>query len=200
LIFILLFNLEYTRVKHFYNLSKNAKYYIVKNGCGFYQKPISECQKQKFLKYLSRLQGIIYKEGGNNPKEGFDCSGLIVYAYNKLGYRWFRDSTFLVNDISADALYRYNVKKIKNINLLKSGDLIFFDTNNDKILEHVSIFIRKDNQNNIWVLDATDYPDGKIVNKVSYRKINNFYNKHPLFGSPLKTMRTISFLDYLNFP
>jgi len=195
----LLFNINFIRVKHLYVLNKKLNYTKL-NNCSFVQETLSNCEIRKFLIYLSSLKDTKYKEGGNNPKEGLDCSGLIVYIYNELGYRWFRDSLSLVTDVSADVLYHFNVKKIQNIKQLKPGDLIFFYANNEKIIEHVSVFIRKDKKNSFWVMDATDYPDGRIVKKVSYRKIYNFYKKHPLFGRPLKTIKNISLWDYLNFP
>ena len=40
----------------------------------------------------------------------------------------------LVRDISADIIYRYNVKKIFNIKQLKRGDFIFFDQDDDNIM------------------------------------------------------------------
>ncbi|MFA3782617.1 NlpC/P60 family protein [Melioribacteraceae bacterium 4301-Me] len=178
----------------------NSKNYLVEKESKFVQKTLTECETNKFLQNLKSLKGTIYKEGGKNPEEGLDCSGLIVYLFSKIGCKWFRDSSLLVNDISADKLYRYNVRKFYNISLLKPGDLIFFDSDKDNIIEHVSVFYNWDNGNNVWVWDASDYPDGKFVNKVSYRKINNLFDKNPLFGRPLKTIEAASLEDYFIFP
>lgn len=199
LFLLLLFNINFNCVKNTAYLYKNGNYFIKKES-KFVQKTLTECETNKFIQIIKLLKDTAYKEGGKTPEEGLDCSGLIVYLFSKIGCKWFRDSNRLVNDISADKLYRYNVRKFYNLSLLKTGDLIFFDSDNDNIIEHVSIFYNWGNGNNVWVWDASDYPDGKFVNKVTYRKINDFFDKNPMFGKLLKTIEASSFENYFILP
>ena len=76
------------------------------------------------------LVGVPYRYGGNNPKGGFDCSGLIVYVYSK--------ST--------------NIKLPRTIQEMSSkgqsvenqapapGDLVFFNTTGEKY-SHAGIYV-----------------------------------------------------------
>ncbi len=138
--------------------------------------------------------------GGNSAETGFDCSGLIVFLYNEIGCKWFRNGAYLVNDVDADKIFRYNSEYIQDIKSLEKGDFIFFDADSNGVIEHVSIFFNFDNEKNVWVWDASDYPDGKKVNMVSYRKINNLFGKNPFFGKPLKTIKVTPYLRYLCLP
>jgi len=76
----------------------------------------------------------------------------------------------LVYDVTADNLYKFNTKALKDLKELKKGDLIFFDMNEDGIYDHVTIFDSFDKYGNIWIWDASEMSDGIHQNKVD-RKI-----------------------------
>lgn len=198
-IILLLLNINHKRVQYLVITSNNDKYLNSKES-RFIQRPFSKIEKSKFLDMCNKLNGTLYKTGGNSIEEGLDCSGLLVFLYNQLGCTWFRNENILVNDISSESFYRFNCEYISNPGELISGDLIFFDTDSNNVIEHISIFSKLDEANNVWVWDASDYPDGEIINKVSYRKINNFWAKNPKLGKPLKTMEVGSYWDFLIFP
>ena len=73
---------------------------------------------------------VPYRYGGNTPKGGFDCSGLIVYVYNKAA----------------------GVKLPRTIQLMSTkgqsidgqppapGDLVFFNTTGEKY-SHAGIYV-----------------------------------------------------------
>jgi cell wall-associated NlpC family hydrolase len=61
-----------------------------------------------------RQLGAPYKYGGSSPS-GFDCSGLVVFAYHKAGVDLPRTTKGLWNELG-------QVKK-KN---LRTGDILFF--------------------------------------------------------------------------
>jgi cell wall-associated NlpC family hydrolase len=76
------------------------------------------------------LVGVHYRYGGNNPKGGFDCSGLINYVYSKSA----------------------NIKLPRTIQEMSSkgqsigsqapapGDLVFFNTTGEKY-SHAGIYV-----------------------------------------------------------
>ncbi|MBT1247709.1 MULTISPECIES: NlpC/P60 family protein [unclassified Thermosipho (in: thermotogales)] len=153
----------------------------------FHQVPITNADKEIWFKTLPSLEGIPYRWGGQNPKNGFDCSGLIVYLYNQLGVKHFVYQGKLVYDVSADALFKYNVI-LEDANSAKQGDLIFFDVNGDGIMDHVAILDKIDKDRKVWIWDATDIVDGTNINKVSHRVLSNIWDKNPIFGKPLKVI------------
>src|SRR5260363_435076 len=74
--------------------------------------------------------GVRYRNGGNTPKKGFDCSGLVHYVFqNTLGLTLPR---------RADAMSRIGNKI--TVDNLKPGDLVFFNTRR-RTFSHVGIFI-----------------------------------------------------------
>ena len=71
--------------------------------------------------------GAPYRYGGSTPR-GFDCSGLVYYAYYKAGIRVPRSTT---------AQYRH-ARPIALMNL-QPGDLVFFRTAHRSV-SHVGIY------------------------------------------------------------
>ncbi len=62
-----------------------------------------------------RFLGIPYVWGGANPLVGFDCSGLVMYAYAQLGIRLPHFSG-----------YQWNSGRRIAVSELRPGDIVFF--------------------------------------------------------------------------
>jgi cell wall-associated NlpC family hydrolase len=77
-----------------------------------------------------RLVGTPYARGGESPRRGFDCSGLVVYLYrNALGIELPRR----VADLKS-------VGKAVRLRDLAPGDLVFYNTRR-RPYSHVGIYI-----------------------------------------------------------
>ncbi len=140
---------------------------------------LSESQKQSFIDAASKTIGRPYKWGGQDLKNGFDCSGLMVWAFNDMGYQWFAYSDGYTKDITAQNFFDFNSIPFTSSDNLAPGDFIFFDANNDNHHEHVSIFLEQ-NENGFYVLDA--YSKAGTVQK---RYVVDFWQKNPSFGKPV---------------
>ena len=82
---------------------------------------------QRALAIAVDMVGTPYRYGGTSPR-GFDCSGLVYYAYGKAGIHAPRTTT---------AQYR-QTKRVPE-SRLQPGDLVFFTISRDK-LSHVGIY------------------------------------------------------------
>jgi cell wall-associated NlpC family hydrolase len=76
------------------------------------------------------LVGVPYTYGGNTPKGGFDCSGLIRYVYQKVGRINIPRTT--------QEMGRYG-ESLGN-QAPAPGDLVFFNTQGDAY-SHVGIYV-----------------------------------------------------------
>jgi cell wall-associated NlpC family hydrolase len=81
------------------------------------------------IEYAKKFLGTRYVYGGSSPS-GFDCSGFVCYVYKNFGISVNRSSA----SMASNGVY---VAKSN----LKSGDLVFFDTNMQGIISHVGIYI-----------------------------------------------------------
>lgn len=79
------------------------------------------------------LVGTPYRWGGNTPTSGFDCSGLVDYIY--------RNAAGLMLPHSSRAMATLNGQKVKRMDGLMSGDLVFFDI--DGGISHVGVYVGK---------------------------------------------------------
>lgn len=79
-----------------------------------------------------------YLWGGNGP-DSFDCSGLVVHAYQSTYERnkLFMFDEYVVHDVTADALYRYNVRLVESDHVIP-GDLVFISSSYDSVT-HVGL-------------------------------------------------------------
>ncbi len=78
------------------------------------------------------LVGTPYHWGGNTPDGGFDCSGLVTYVYAQTVDMSLPRTSHAMADVKAP--------KIKRVNKLASGDLLFFRTGGGGI-SHVAIYV-----------------------------------------------------------
>ena len=74
--------------------------------------------------------GVPYQWNGSTPS-GFDCSGLVQYAYNKAGIGVPRTSR-----------EQYSAAQPIRLNQARTGDLVFF--NFDGRISHVGIYLGDD--------------------------------------------------------
>ena len=114
---------------------------IALNGCGTFSTKPSPSKVSQFKQDTSvgtedisiaalGLVDVPYRFGGNTPKGGFDCSGLIVYVYNKaVGIklpRTIQQMSGQGNSIDGQSP--------------APGDLVFFNTTGEKY-SHAGIYV-----------------------------------------------------------
>lgn len=95
---------------------------------------MSTKQSSDVLSRAVNVLGTPYRWGGSSPSKGFDCSGLVKYAFNDV------QDVDLPRTSSAMA-QGHGVKVARND--LKPGDLIFFNIKSRRV-NHVAIYLGND--------------------------------------------------------
>ncbi len=93
--------------------------------------PVSEARihsTHPVVAVANGLRGVPYRYGGASPR-GFDCSGLVHYAYRQAGVSVPRTTA---------AQYRHS--RSVSITRLSPGDLLFFKVSWPKKVSHVGIY------------------------------------------------------------
>ena len=93
--------------------------------------PASNASGQQAANIASGFVGSPYVWGASNPSVGFDCSGLVKYAYQQLGV-----------NLPHSSGAQFGSGYVVNINSLQPGDLVFFS--NRGSLDHVGIVVSSD--------------------------------------------------------
>lgn len=93
--------------------------------------------------HASELLGLKYKFGGNNPRQGFDCSGFVLYLYQHAG-------------IDIERVSRDQARQGKEIplNRARPGDLVFYKRPGGSVF-HVSVVVEA-GVNKLVVIHATN--------------------------------------------
>jgi hypothetical protein len=137
-----------------------ACFLLILSGCA--QKPatftpveVTDPTPQSALSYAKRQMGKPYKLGGQGP-DVFDCSGLIICAYED----GLQSPPFLMNkrneicnDVTIDEIYKYNVRLLEKEELIP-GDIIFITKRDDRIT-HGGLFIGWKDENTIEFINAS---------------------------------------------
>lgn len=105
------------------------------------------------------MLGVPYRHGGVDPS-GFDCSGLMQYAFNRAGVKLPRTS----RDI-------FRISQLISPEDLQPGDLVFFAISSNKV-SHVGIYA----DHNRFIHAPSS---GKGV---SYANLENSYWRQRLVG------------------
>ncbi|KEY58004.1 C40 family peptidase [Serratia sp. DD3] len=89
--------------------------------------------KQTAVSKLMGQMGKPYKWGGSSPGTGFDCSGLIYYAY--------KDVVKIKMPRTANEMFHLRDAAPVKRSELETGDLVFFRINNRGTADHVGVYI-----------------------------------------------------------
>jgi len=92
-------------------------------------KPAASPQAAKALEVALKQRGVDYRPGGDNPNQGFDCSGLVNFSYSAAGVQLPRDSRSM-----------YSVTTRVKTSDLRPGDLVFFRQSSSRI-SHVGLYV-----------------------------------------------------------
>ncbi len=96
---------------------------------------MSPSQSSDVLSRAVNQLGTPYRWGGSTPGKGFDCSGLVKYAFNDI------DEVDLPRTSNAMATGDHGVKVARSD--LKPGDLLFFNIKSRRV-NHVAIYLGND--------------------------------------------------------
>ncbi|MRS88674.1 endopeptidase [Enterobacteriaceae bacterium RIT714] len=108
------------------NVSKTAKLSEV------HKVRVQKAQKTAMNKLMGQI-GKPYHWGGTSPRTGFDCSGLVYYAYKDLvKFRIPR---------TANEMYHLRDAASVERGALESGDLVFFRTQGRGTADHVGVYV-----------------------------------------------------------
>jgi cell wall-associated NlpC family hydrolase len=80
---------------------------------------------ERAARLVRRFLGTRYVWGGASPRQGFDCSGLVMYVYSKLGV-----------SLPHHATTQFGYGRPVPYSRLRAGDLVFFSG-----LGHVGLYV-----------------------------------------------------------
>lgn len=93
-------------------------------------KALSSAYAKAIIRTAEKYIGVPYQWGGESPATGFDCSGFVQYVFAQNGINLPR--------VSSD---QYTIGTSVNFNSLQPGDLIFFSTAQNGVVDHVGIYL-----------------------------------------------------------
>lgn len=100
---------------------------------GPYLSPKAEASLNVVMARLKQQLGKPYVWGGDSPEEGFDCSGLVFYAWNHVLDRKLPRT--------ANAMYQDRHLHPVRSGKLRRGDLVFFNINRRPGADHVGVYL-----------------------------------------------------------
>ncbi|MFO8024926.1 C40 family peptidase [Thiohalophilus sp.] len=86
--------------------------------------------RTKVVEIAREMLGTPYRYGGESPRHGFDCSGLVQYAYQQAGL-----------EIARTTGQQYRQVQAIPTRFLRPGDLVFFSTKYNRFVSHVGIYL-----------------------------------------------------------
>jgi cell wall-associated NlpC family hydrolase len=127
--------------------------------------------KNSIIETAQSYLGTKYKYGSTDPKQGFDCSGLVYHVAKKHNYDLPRSSSTI-----ASSAPHISWKKAS------PGDLIFFGEGGR--INHVGI-VEKNQPDELWVIHST-------IKKGVYEEnvlLSSYWKKRILFAVDFTTLQ-----------
>src|SRR5688572_29318401 len=155
-----------------YDKDKRAEY-AIESKKAFSNSPAGKelALKNSVIETAKKYVGTKYKYGSYDPKQGYDCSGLVYFVGKQHQMELTRSSTTL-----AAAAPHISWKKAE------SGDLVFFVEGGR--INHVAI-IEKNNDDGLWVVHST-------IKKGVYEEnvlVSPYWKKRILFAVDFATLQ-----------
>jgi cell wall-associated NlpC family hydrolase len=91
------------------------------------ERPDPATKGERAVKMALQAVGIPYRWAGESPETGFDCSGLVRWAYGRVGV-----------DLPHSSYALYGVGRRVSTSKMAPGDLLFFEG-----LGHVGLYVGK---------------------------------------------------------
>ncbi len=100
-------------------------------GGGYYRhgRYYNKGERGRIVRTAQRYLGVRYQHGGATPR-GFDCSGFVMYVYEKNGI-------LLPRSVQSQFRAGHRIR----IRQARPGDLVFFRTSRGRKLSHVGIYM-----------------------------------------------------------
>ena len=117
--------------------------------------------RARIVRTARQYLGVKYANGGVTPR-GFDCSGYVMYVYEKNGI-------LLPRSVKS----QYKAGKKIGPRQIKPGDLVFFKTSKRKRYSHVGIYVG----DNLFIHAP------RTGKRISYAGLDNPYWKKRYIGS-----------------
>jgi len=118
--------------------------------------------------YALLFVGIPYVYGGNNPEQGFDCSGLVNECLRSGG---FLDKT----DLTAQGIYSKFRESSKPYTMIKPNTLLFFGYDKRNIT-HVAIAI-----NGVQLVEASG--EGRVPTNEGLVRVRRIDHRNDLVAT-----------------
>jgi hypothetical protein len=129
------------------------------------------------LDSAKRLINLPYRWGGNDPMEGFDCSGLVIEILQSAGL-FPRNKDTTAHGLSL---------LFPETEVIGPGVLVFYDWNSDKRFDHVEMVIAIDEDGELYTIGASDGDDRTTT--VTNAQMQDAYVKiRPLRGGYTKAV------------
>ncbi|OHV12096.1 C40 family peptidase [Kushneria phosphatilytica] len=133
--------------------------------------------RHRAIQTLMAQVGVPYQWGGESPSTGFDCSGLVYFAYQQL----------LAIDLprTANGMYHFSAAEHVTRHKLQRGDLVFFRIHSGPaVADHVGVYLGKGR-----FIQAPRTGERIHVSSLN----NSYWRQHYLGARRVLSLRNIAF-------
>jgi cell wall-associated NlpC family hydrolase len=146
---------------------------VIKNNVPARKVNTKNIDPEQVLAVVESMEGVPYKWGGSNKQQGFDCSGLIWYAFRQFNISVPRTSVEYTNA----------GKEVPLVNS-RRGDIILFTGSdaNSGVVGHMGMITGNDNGRIQFINAVSGEGNGVMYSKLSGYFIPRFVKVVRLFN------------------
>lgn len=123
------------------------------------EQPTQKSSVQQVIDTARSFVGSKYSWGGTSPSTGFDCSGLLQYAFRQAGI-----------DLPRTAAQQGNVGQKITLSEAQPGDVIWFGSKDSPSGQHIGLISKIDN-GQVYIIDAAGKKLGVVERELPKMQI-----------------------------